>query len=303
VKKIIITGSEGFIGKHLVAYFSSLDFKVYGCDILEPSANVGYTYFKISISSPQWDEIFSAVQFDYCINASGSGNVSFSVTDPLADFQLNTLDTFRILDAIRKYSGECRYLHISSAAVYGNPEFLPVTETVECKPLSPYGWHKLMAEEVCKEFHSLYGLQLAIVRPFSVYGPGLRKQLFWDVFQKHKANKSQVMMWGTGKESRDFIHIDDLVHSFHLILENGDMKVGIYNVASGLETSIEEVLQLFFKLHDDNCEVQFNQQNRLEDPLNWKADISKIRNLDFDPSISLHIGMQQLVQWMKSLRD
>ena len=120
------------------------------------SHTLSYTYYKISRLPGQFEDIFIEEKYDACINASGSGNVNHSVMHPLEDFELNTFDTARILDAIRKHNKACKYLHISSAAVYGNPAHLPVNEEMACKPLSPYGWHKLMAEQLCKElFFSL----------------------------------------------------------------------------------------------------------------------------------------------------
>jgi len=99
-----------------------------------------------------------------------------------------------------KFNNKCKYLHISSAAVYGNPKQLPVKETDNCQPLSPYGWHKWMSELICQEYFRLYNIRSLIVRPFSVYGPGLRKQLFWDLYGKaFGKNSSRFIRYGKWK--------------------------------------------------------------------------------------------------------
>ncbi|HMJ45974.1 MAG TPA: NAD-dependent epimerase/dehydratase family protein, partial [Ferruginibacter sp.] len=165
--KLIIIGSQGFIGSHLCEYFFKNGYDVYGTDVLDPPANIKYRYSKVSRLSTEWEELLSTDKFDFCINAAGSGNVSYSVSHPLIDFEANTLDVVKILDAIRKSNLLCKYLHISSAAVYGNPAHLPITESAPLNPISPYGYHKLMSEIVCKEYAALFGIQVAIVRPFS----------------------------------------------------------------------------------------------------------------------------------------
>src|SRR5687768_5375255 len=120
---ILVLGSEGFIGKHLVQHFISEGENVFGCDLFETSTQA-YHYIKVSRLSPEWEELISSNRFDACINAAGSGNVSYSMTHPVADFEANTLDVIRILDALRRSNASCRYLHTSSAAVYGNPKKL-----------------------------------------------------------------------------------------------------------------------------------------------------------------------------------
>src|SRR5260370_35821534 len=115
--KLLILGSEGFIGNNLISFFLNKGVRIAGCDLFERPSQHEYAYFKVSRLSPEWDDIFSR-KFDFCINAAGSGNVPYSMEHPLIDFESNTLDTMRILDAIRKNNESCRYLHISSAAVY-----------------------------------------------------------------------------------------------------------------------------------------------------------------------------------------
>ncbi len=299
--KIIILGSEGFIGKHLIRYFKSIGYDVSGCDLYETPSSP-YTYFKISRSSPEFDDIFLSKKYDACINASGSGNVNYSMTNPVGDFEANTLDVIKVLDAMRKHNPACKYLHISSAAVYGNPASLPVREDAACKPLSAYGWHKLLSEQLCMEYHLLYHLPVVIVRPFSIYGPGLKKQLFWDTYQKYMADQSSIELWGTGSESRDFIYIDDVLHCFELILEKAEMKGEVYNIASGNQTFIKDVVQQLFKFVPHTPRIIFNNKTREGDPLNWQADISKIKGLGFTSQFSLESGVRNLSEWLMSVK-
>ena len=297
--RILILGSEGFIGGHCVSHFMNGKHDVAGADLYEqPSRD--YSYQKISRLSAELDELLERQQFDAIINAAGSGNVPYSMTHPVLDFEANCLDTIRLLDAIRRHQPNCKYLHVSSAALYGNPSRLPVAEEDNALPLSPYGWHKLMAEQLCKEYSNLFGLRTVIARPFSVYGPGLKKQMFWDLYQKTKAGRS-IELIGTGKESRDYIHVRDLVRAFESILENSAMDADIYNIASGEEITIEKVVAIFFDALNIRNGYAFNGQVRKGDPLNWRADVGKLKSLGFTCDIQLKQGLQELGTWLKSI--
>jgi nucleoside-diphosphate-sugar epimerase len=134
---------------------------------------------------------------------------------PLNDFEANCLDTFKILESIRNFSPSTKFLYISSAAVYGNPKRLPVRETDGIDPISPYGWHKYYGELMGHEYTSLYGLKTSSVRPFSVYGPGLRKQLFWDLFLKSRQT-NKIDLFGTMSVHKEQINAN---FSFTLIMK------------------------------------------------------------------------------------
>jgi len=294
--KILILGSQGFIGSHLVNYYHSIDFIVWGCDLsFNPHQN---NYYQIKNEDPQWNEIFADQQFDYCINAAGSGNINNSVLAPVPDFSSNTFDTIQILEAIRTRNKQCKYIHISSAAVYGNPLSLPITESSDCNPISPYGWHKLMSEFLCKEYHQIYGLSIAIVRPFSVYGPGLKKQLLWDIYQKTLLSDEMLELSGTGNEARDFIYIDDLLLAIDTILNHAPMRAEIYNIASGEMTTIGDIAKLLlFKINYTGTLI-FNGKQRVGNPEKWKADITRIKELGFKSGVTLENGINKLADWL-----
>jgi UDP-glucose 4-epimerase len=158
-----------------------------------------------------------------------------------------------------------------------------------------------MSENICKEYHSVYQAKVAIVRPFSVYGPGLQKQLFWDLFTKcQKAVNNTIDLWGNGKESRDFIFIDDLMNAFDAVVSHANFQGEEYNVAAGVETSVAQAANFFVQLVDPKIKITFSQRDRLGDPQNWCADISRLRQLGFAPRVSFDDGIQKLMVWMKN---
>jgi UDP-glucose 4-epimerase len=293
--KILIIGSKGFIGRHCVNYFSKF-YTVYQCDV-----GVDYStsnYYQIDATNADYNELFQLNKFDFCINCSGAASVSDSIIRPHRDFTLNTVNVFKQLDAIRQFNTNCKYINISSAAVYGNPIELPITEEHKLKPISPYGLHKKMAEDICREFHSIYNLNTCSLRVFSAYGLGLQKQLFWDLYQKTKKS-SKVELFGTGLESRDFINVLDLMNAIYTVIKNSDFKNNIINVANGEELTIKFVVDTFYDLLEENINYDFNGEIRHGDPVNWVADISKLKSLGYKQEVSLKSGLTAYIKWLR----
>jgi len=297
--KILILGSEGFIGSHLINFYLLKGYDVFGVDLFEQSHSK-ITYHQLLLNHDTLSDVLKQHTFDYCINAAGNGDVNLSVSNPEQDFKSNTFFTFQILEGLRLYNPSCKFLYFSSAAVYGNPEKLPVSETDSIKPISPYGWHKLLSENICKEYFELYNIQSAIVRPFSVYGPGLKKQILWDVFMKSAHQSDNIELWGGGQEARDFIYIDDLVVAIDLILSQPILKADIYNIASGEMTLINDVAYLLLKNLGINKSIVFNGLIHKGNPIQWKANISKLNNLGFVPNITIEKGLFNLAAWLKT---
>lgn len=293
--KVLIIGSKGFIGSHCVDYFSSFA-HVFECDVVADYDN-SY-YFLIDTVNADYKSCFENHNYNLCINCSGAASVPDSVKQPLRDFNLNVLNVFKILDAIRQLNPSCKFINLSSAAVYGNPLSLPVKESQNLNPVSPYGYHKDMAENVCREFHKLYDLKTCSVRVFSAYGPGLKKQLFWDLYKK-SIDKNEVELFGTGEETRDFIYVTDLVHALKIIAKKHSFNGESLNLGTGIETSIKEVVTTFYKELNYTGKIKFKGTNRIGDPINWVAQINKITELGFQPQISLPQGLRKYTEWLK----
>lgn len=293
--KILIVGSKGFIGSYCLDYFNN-KFQVWGCDVV-----VDYTderYFLINTSLVDFDNIFKSNQFDVCINCSGAASVHDSVIDPSRDFFLNSVNVFLILDAIRKYSPNCKFLNLSTAAVYGNPINLPVKETDRIQPVSPYGFHKMQAEDHCDSFFKIFRINTCSARIFSAFGPGLKKQLFWDIYSKTKKGEA-IRFFGTGQETRDFIFIEDLVQALDSIVKNAPFEGEKINVASGIETPIEVAVETMLNELKWKGHFSFIGQTRQGDPINWSADISLLNSYGFKPEFSLQNGLKIYSKWLK----
>ncbi|WP_426095725.1 NAD-dependent epimerase/dehydratase family protein [Flavobacterium sp. DSR2-3-3] len=296
--KILIIGSKGFIGSHCADYFKSKEFEVWQADVNESLVD---NFYKINRQNSDYSILFKEHQFDVCINASGSAHVGFSFENPSKDFELNVVNVQKILVAIRDYNPKCKFINFSSAAVYGNPQFLPITENSICKPLSPYGFHKLQSELLLTEYHNFFGLNTCSLRVFSAYGPRLKKQLFWDLYQK-SLQSDVISLFGTGNETRDFIYINDLLQIIDLVIHNSPFKGTIYNVANQVETTIVEATQVFVSSFSPEKKLVFNGEAKIGDPNNWLADISAITKMGYKKTITLKEGINKYVSWLNELK-
>jgi dTDP-glucose 4,6-dehydratase/UDP-glucose 4-epimerase len=293
--KILIIGSKGFIGSYCVKYFSQKE-DVWECDVIPDYAN--RKYLTIESTSADYSEIFQTQNFDVCINCSGAASVPDSLIHIQRDFQLNTINVFKMLDSIKRFSPSCKFLNLSSAAVYGNPIELPIKENHPLNPISPYGFHKKQAEEICLEFYKLFGVKTCSLRIFSVYGEGLKKQIFWDFFQKTK-NFNEIILSGTGYETRDFIQIVDLVAQIELTIKNTNFQGEAINSANGVQIKIKDLVNLFTNKSGWTGNVVFNGIIRKGDPSNWMADISTLREFGYNQTIYIENGIDSYLKWLK----
>lgn len=293
--KIIVTGSNGFIGRKIGEYLVNLQHEVYGVDINYSKCK--FETFGFSLLSDEVSEFFEKIKPDLFIHCAGSANVGLSVENPLLDFERNVVLLYKTLLNLDKLEKKPRFLFLSSAAVYGNPKTLPIKEDDELNPISPYGLHKKLCEEICLYFRNIKKFDIKIARIFSAYGEGLKKQLLWDLVNKSKASDS-IELFGTGEESRDFIHIDDLVKALCMIsLE--DSSECIFNVANGKEICIKEIASLFNEAFK-NKTFSFNNVTKTGDPLNWVADISKLKVLGYEENVSIDNGVNRYIKWVNN---
>ncbi len=299
---IIVTGVSGFLGRYIARYFCEQGWSVIGIDNSPPEntpvANLK-EYFRLQLPDPRLNDILRKYEPQVFIHCAGRASVGLSMTDPAADFYSNTVLTFETLNSIRINSPDCRFIFLGSAAVYGNPESLPVREDQSLAPLSPYGFHKRQCEQLCLEFAKIYDLPTSIVRIFSAYGPGLRRQVLWDICQKVIAQNSLVLQ-GTGQESRDFIHALDIAKALMAISTSAPMQGEVYNLGTGKEVTISELANMILEALEFDGTLQFDGVIPAGNPLYWQADVSKLKALGFSASIPLERGVKTFANWCRA---
>lgn len=300
-KKIIITGVNGFIGSHMAGKCLLGGYDVVGIDVASTSRMDNIAYYQLNLYEDSIVDILRKNKPFALIHCAGMADVNYSVQHPDSDFASNVVISRKILYAIKDSGQQIIAVFLSSAGVYGNPITNPIDENHAKRPISPYALHKIMVEDMCEYFVRQHNLDIRILRIFSAYGAGLKKQIFWDMGQKIK-KYHKLELFGTGKETRDFIYIDDLVCAIQLVMETEKPPEIIYNVANGVEISIKNVAEIFCAecgLPEEL--ISFNQCERLGNPVNWCADISRIKSLGYEPRIQIHVGIERYVAWLRQI--
>lgn len=293
--KCLITGISGFLASYISTAYKESGYDIVGVhhSLIKPEKRADRLY-RVHLPHNDIYKVIEMEKPDVVIHAAGTASVPFSMKEPYTDFSVSVPATAILLDAIRKHTPEAQFIFLSSAAVYGNPSNLPVHENMETSPISPYGYHKLMGEELCREYHEIYDLNTTVLRIFSAYGPGLQKQVVYDTVKKFNNDKT-VELYGTGEESRDFIHARDIADAIFTIAEIDDTEL-IYNLAAGWEITIRELSETIKKLMNSDKKITFNGEHEPGKPNNWVADISRIKQTGFRPGISLDEGIKTVIE-------
>jgi UDP-glucose 4-epimerase len=302
MSSVLITGVAGFLGRYAARHFAQRGWQVIGMDILPqenvPLESLNY-YRRVALPGTGLSEVIASYPPDVCVHCAGRAAVGLSVIDPVADFDSGPKLVVDVLNALRQQAPNCRFIFLSSAAVYGNPISLPVNENHPLSPLSPYGYHKWQAELICQEFSRIYGFQTASVRIFSAYGPGLRRQVVWDICQKALVQQ-RIILQGTGSESRDFIYASDIALALELVSMKAPMQGEVYNLASGQQIPISDLAHKLLEVLGLQRELSFDGQLPVGTPLNWQADISRLAELGFSSKISLDHGLGIFARWCQA---
>jgi len=299
MKTVLVTGSNGFIGRKVIDKLISTGYSVHGIttslDRNTPQAN----YIQVDPSNCDYKSIVLDVRPEIIINAAGSPSVGFSQQNKGLDDYLNFEIPHRLLSGFVELKTPSRFIQLSSAAVYGSPSNLPIYEDAECLPISNYGRSKRKVE-VELESLTRKGYEVMNLRLFSVYGSGLRKQLFWDLFQKYVQASDKVRLFGTGNESRDFIHVKDVVNIILLCCScklSGQLH---YNVCTGRETKISEAAHQFLSNLSKNVSMQFSNEIKEGDPVNWCGSPDRLLEYYKEEFVDLKKGLKEYTKWLES---
>jgi len=296
--KLLVTGAGGFIGRSVVDYVTSIGWQVCGVSRttvgLPPQPNT--VWYQMALPDSGFAALLHEWRPDVVVHAASTAIVGQSVDSPLHDFERSVRVWVHVIEAVRCSKTPCRVMLLSSAAVYGNPVALPIDESQPMMPVSPYGYHKKMCEEIAEYYASLYNVAVCSMRIFSAYGPRLRRQVIWDICRKALSGDTIELM-GTGDESRDFIHVGDVARAIAAIVEQGDFQAGVYNVASGVGTTIRDAAGKIVQALGTNNVIRFNGARRAGDPLFWQADISKLASLGWACQVPFDEGLTAYARW------
>lgn len=309
MKSIWITGARGFIGRYLARQLSTSGCRVsgigHGAWTEGESAHWGVSYWMNGeISSINLGQMSESVgPPEVVFHLAGGSSVGAAVSNPYEDFTRTVVSTADLLEWLRQYGPKVRVIAVSSAAVYGSGHDGIISEEARLSPFSPYGTHKLMMEELCRSYAANFGLKIVLPRLFSVYGPGLKKQLLWDLCNKIASNKT-IELGGTGDERRDWTDVRDVAKGLEKLESLANADAPVINLATGIGTNVREIATI---LTEKWCaaggspkHVKFSGRSRPGDPFSLVADIQKMRDMSIEQCIRINQGIAEYVKWFRS---
>ncbi|AGS33834.1 dTDP-glucose 4-epimerase [Corynebacterium maris DSM 45190] len=245
--RTLVTGGAGFIGSHLVDLLVAEGHQVTVLDNLShgkrSNLTAEHTFLEADVLEVDFEEVFAEHEPEVVFNLAAQIDVRASVEDPLHDAQTNILSVIRIADAARK-TGVRKIVHTTSGgAIYGEPENLPVDESVPVDPYSPYAASKYAGEVYLNTFRHLYGLECSHIAPANVYGP--RQDPHGEagvvaIFAQNLLDGKPTKVFGEGENTRDYVYVGDVVRAFYLAA--GQLGGGLrFNVGTSVETTDREL--------------------------------------------------------------
>jgi UDP-glucose 4-epimerase len=304
IRRVLVTGGCGFIGSHVVDRLVKAGHIVTVVDDLSSGnlANIGANVKRGAVQFKEADvrdrgaidELVRDV--DAVIHLAAIVSVPFSVENPDVTFDVNVEGTRRLLKSCVA-SGVKRFIHVSSCAVYGAPQYLPIDEAHPTGPISPYAVSKLESERCCEEFAERFSLGLVVLRFFNVYGVRQAAGEYSGVitkFLERVENGQPLVIYGDGLQTRDFVNVADVADAMLTLLDHGDVQ-GVFNVGSGKAVSINDLAKTVLRLSDRDCCV-IHEPPREGDIVHSVADISKAREaFGYAPKVVLKEGLQGLL--------
>jgi len=303
-----VTGARGFIGKNLCNYLTQQGNQVLGLGhgALPPEISIKYGisyWLNGEIEDSNLRQLLDkSGQPDVIYHLAGGSSVGLSIQAPAEDFRRSVSSTAALLEWIRGNVSQTKLLVSSSAAIYGNNQTGNIIEDGCFTPYSPYGFHKRAAELLCESYAHNFGLKIAIVRLFSVYGTGLCKQLLWDLCHRLQQSPSILELHGTGDEIRDWLFIEDAVQVLIAAANYASNIPFVVNGGTGIGTCVRDVATTLCQAWGESIPIKFSGKQRSGDPFSLLADTQRLQTLGFVPQYQLKSGLEEYVRWFRQLQ-
>ncbi|WCM29690.1 SDR family oxidoreductase [Sphingomonas sp. QA11] len=300
MKQAAVLGAAGFVGRHTARALARAGYDVVGIGhgswLRDEWREWGLREWHVADIGMEALMTYAGDP-EILVQCAGSGSVAFSMTHPAQDFRRSVDSTLAALDFVRLQAPECHFVLPSSAAVYGTVDRMPIAVDDPLRPESPYGVHKTIAEDLCRSYARTFGVRAAIVRLFSVYGVGLRKQLLWDSCTK--LTQGEARFAGTGEELRDWLDVEDAAALLLRAAERASPDCPIVNGGTGRAANVRTIVEgLARELCVDTSPV-FSGQRRSGDPIGYEADIAGALGWGWRPERSLADGLASYAAWFR----
>jgi len=305
--KVLVTGGAGFIGSHLVDRLVQEGNQVVVIDNLSTGkrkqVNKKAVLYKMDIRSKRIERVFRKERPLVMVHLAAQMNVRLSTADPGFDADVNILGTLNLLEHAVQHGVRKVTFASSGGAVYGEQEVYPASESHRTDPMSPYGISKLAGEKYLAYYTNTMGLRHVVLRFGNVYGPRQEPEGEAGViaiFAKLMLEGGQPIINGTGKQTRDFVYVDDVVEAIMATI--GEDVQGIFNVGTGKESSVNECYGIIKELTGSSCKDLFGAGKKGEQ-LRSVVDVKKLREqFGWDPQVPLSEGLKLTVEFFQGLQ-
>jgi UDP-glucose 4-epimerase len=279
-KRILITGGYGFLGSSL---YSSLKNK-----------NKVFRFGKFSKKKIISATILKKIKknFDIIIHCAGSSSVAKSIEDPAKDYQKTVGSTKALINFIKMEKKKIKLIYISSPAVFGNS-----IKKKLLKPISPYGKNKLKSEQLLIKLSKEMNIEIAIIRFFSLYGEGLKKQLLWDILSKLK--KKAFSFYGDGSETRSWMHISDATRVVNLVLKNNIRGVKFINAPGNNVLTNKQIINNIYKKCNVKEKPFFTGIIKKGDPKKQIFSNDDLKSIGWKQTVDISVGLKKYIKWFK----
>ena len=303
--RITVTGGAGFIGSHLVNRLIEDGHTVQVIDNLY-TGNKEFVHSKaqfveLDIRDPKLYSVLEEFRPDYIFHEAAQTEVSTSMSDPMLDCDINLMGLINLLNAAVKLDVK-KFLMPSSAAVYGNLDTLPLNEEMIGNPSSFYGLTKLTTEHYLRIYHEAFGLPYICYRYSNVFGPrqgnGGEGGVI-SIFAKAIVQGSPIIIYGDGKQTRDFIYVDDVVEANILGMQH--QVTGIYNVSTGISSSVNLLVDEFRNISGKDIEVVYDKPRLGDIRDSVLATDKSEKELLFTAKYNLHDGLIKTYEYFKTV--
>lgn len=303
--RITVTGGAGFIGSHLVDRLIEDGHTVQVIDNLY-TGNKEFVHSKaqfveLDIRDPKLYSVLEEFRPDYIFHEAAQTEVSTSMSDPMLDCDINLMGLINLLNAAVKLDVK-KFLMPSSAAVYGNLDTLPLNEEMIGNPSSFYGLTKLTTEHYLRIYHEAFGLPYICYRYSNVFGPrqgnGGEGGVI-SIFAKAIVQGSPIIIYGDGKQTRDFIYVDDVVEANILGMQH--QVTGIYNVSTGISSSVNLLVDEFRNISGKDIEVVYDKPRLVDIRDSVLATDKSEKELLFTAKYNLHDGLIKTYEYFKTV--
>jgi UDP-glucose 4-epimerase len=300
-ESILVLGGSGFIGSELVNILRSSGKRVtvVSRDCREHVLRKSDSVIKIAYTEESFKGLIRKSNFSAVFILSGNPHPMYSAENPMVDIELSVSPLINILKSLKDENFDGLIWYASSVAIYGSLTNPFLSENYIPAPISPYGIAKLTCEGYCKYYAEQFGLKVGILRLFSTYGPLLRRQVVFDVFEKMK-NKSPIIELLSSKgDARDFSHVHDIAGAMAFLNDTFVPTGDVINIGSGKATSILTVAKIIADYLDYRGDiVEGDNSRRTIDGVAWCANTSKLKSLGYTYIYDIETGIKEtLSQW------